>query len=226
MRKTNNNRVPRRRARRNRGYQTYQDTVRLELKTGTGNTAYTASIASLLPGLAEDAATDRLVVIERIILQMMPNNYRDQVMVQLQCPADLVGSVATGAASETFKLASSINPTTFELNLRKLARIMPAVLTPIPISTSVSGLRMVFYSNEDATVEVVGRITTYVRVLPQKSLLGTIGFLEPLSPATSSVVDPPDRVFPDPAASRIPLFLKEKKYEAYDESPHHHINVS
>ena len=146
-------------------YPVFQDTARISLTAGSSGGSFGLSIDKLLPSLAINSAQERIVVVEKITLEIMPNEFTDQLLIQLR-------SELSNAASDTFKLASSINPTRFVLDLVKLSKVIPAILYPIAINNTVIA-RVQSYTDAD-TFQAYGRITTRVRVLPQRSLLTTI----------------------------------------------------
>ena len=112
-----------------------------------------------------NSAIERVVVVEKITLEIMPNEFTDQLLIQLRTSLQ-------DSASDPFKLASSINPTKFTLDLVKLSKVIPAILFPVPVS-NFAVCRVQSYTDAD-TFQAYGRVTTRVRVLPQRSLLSTI----------------------------------------------------
>ena len=146
-------------------YPVFQDTARISLTAGSAGGSFALQVDQLLPSLAINSSVERIVVFEKITLEIMPNEFTDQLLIQMR--AD------TGqAASEPFKLASSINPTKFVLDYRKLARVIPSILYPVRVN-NFDVARVQAYTDAD-TFQAYGRITSRVRILPQRSLLNTI----------------------------------------------------
>ena len=105
-------------------------------------------------------------MLEHVTLEVMPNNFADQQLYQLR-------STIFDNASEPYRLASSINPTRFHLDYRRMARWAPGVMFPLPVSSSTNVLRIQAYS-EAQNFEALGRITTRVTIFPQRSLLNPV----------------------------------------------------
>ena len=150
----------------------FSDTVRFSIQSGTGSIGTTLSTAELLPSLDINSVQERVIVVEEVLLEVMPNNFADQQLFQLR-------SSTFNTASEAFRLASSINPTKFRLNFRTLARMAPAIMFPLPVSSDADVVRLQAYSDAD-TFECSGRITTRVRLFPQRSLLTTVPLTFPV----------------------------------------------
>ena len=160
--------------------QRYVDTVRAVFNVGQDNPAFNFESGDLLPGLQTSSTASRLIILEKVIFEMMPNNASDQVLAQVQTGQSVS---TTGTASEPFRLASSINPTRFVLDLIKLSKYCPQVLNATTVG-NFAAARIQFYTDA-ANLEVYGRITTVVRVLPQKSLVTPVGFFITYPDSTS-----------------------------------------
>ena len=165
MRYDRNQPPTRRRRRRSNPFPIFRDTIKAEFNTGQGSGAFTFSAATLLPSLDVNEVRERRVIIQRIIFERMPAEFTDQLLVQLQTSS----YYGTGDSTESFKLASSINPTRYELDFLKLGKVAPYVLRPCDISQTNSVLRVQVSSDAD-TLSLYGRITTVVRVMPQNSV--------------------------------------------------------
>ena len=141
---------------------------------------FTYAISGLLPSLNVNSVQERRVVVEKIVLEVMPNEFTDQILIQLQTGTFF----GTGDSSMPFKLASSINPTIYTLDFLKLGRVIPSILRTVNLNDTSSFLRIQTYTDSDTAIEVTGRITTYCRVMPQNSLTNPIlGGLDILTPA-------------------------------------------
>ena len=145
---------------------TFTDTSRVIINAGTSDVGVTLTTADLLPSLNINSSQERQVVLEHVTLEVMPNNFADQQLYQLR-------STIFDNASEPYRLASSINPTKFHLDFRRMARWAPGVMFPVPVSSSTNVLRIQAYS-EAQNFEAVGRVTTRVTIFPQRSLLNPV----------------------------------------------------
>jgi len=152
-------------------YPTYQDTVRIDFKSGAGNAAFNLSTADLLPGLDIDSAQERNVVVESCMLELMPTEFANQLLVQMSANYQIAQT-----PSHPFKLASSINPTRFYLDIVKLSKVAPGILKVFPVSNApTTFIRIQIYTdNEEGGFAATGRLTTKCRVLPQRSLLTAV----------------------------------------------------
>ena len=189
----------------------FTDTVRVVINAGTSDAGISLTMADLLPSLNIAGTQERQVVLEHVTLEIMPNNFADQQLYQLR-------STFFDNASEPFRLASSINPTKFHLDYRKMAKWAPGVMFPQPVSATTV-VRIQAYSEAD-TFEASGRITTRGRVFPQRSLINPVIFN---LPAPTSVEDTTQHL-PAAGAPDVAEFLKEKKFAALDESPQEPTN--
>ena len=164
------------------------ETVRVDFSTGNQNGGFNINANSLLPGMDINSAQERNVIIESCMLEIMPNEFQYQLLIQLS-------ATFTGiqTASHPFKLASSINPTRFHLDLCKLAQVAPDFLRCTSVANYPWIRVQIYTDNETGGFSCSGRITTRCRVLPQRSLQTaiTVAATEEVPPASIPYPIPP-----------------------------------
>ena len=148
-------------------YTTFTDTVRVQFSAGAPSGFFTFNITDIVPSLAIDSAVSRIVIVEHVMLEVLPNEVNDQLTVQMR-------TTLANAASHPFKVCSITRPTRFHLDFVKLSKVAPSVLFPIQILNTSSEIFRVQVYSDAQDIGLVGRMTTRVRVLPQRSLLNPV----------------------------------------------------
>jgi hypothetical protein len=154
----------------------YKDTVTSDVAITQAFGSFDFTAVQLLPSLNVSTNRDRTIVPRWVRCEVIPNISEGRsalIVAQLQLgtvflpPAE---STRTAFAIAPFKAASSINPTMYYFDFRKVGRLCPYILRPIRVtsfqSLDLSFIKFVVRSTTTGS-ELLLRITTCVDVLPQ-----------------------------------------------------------
>lgn len=149
------------------GQPIFRDTVNATI-TSASTSTQVYNVNDVFPSLDQ-----RTIVIEEFLVEIQPAIEANQSQAPLQANVFLNddGEDINLLASGPFKLVSPVNPTRFRVNIRGIARNVPAILKARSSNSEAPVLSVRLSRELSANEDVSLRITSICRVLPQQRVL-------------------------------------------------------
>ena len=117
----------------------------------------------LLPGIQISGPNGRITVIQKIVMEFLPNANVNSISAIL-----LANNGAINIPCGQWKMLSDVNPVRLEVDFRRIARLFPAILQAR--NAGQAGTACIVRFSETLSTPLLIRASTYCRMFPQHSL--------------------------------------------------------